>query len=260
MPREHTSRAIVTGASRGIGLETACLLAADGYALALVSRSREALEAAATLCKQRGAPEVHVIPADLSDLATAGCAAKACVDALGGSTGVLVNAAGISSAAPISKESIAQLLKMFTVNSAAPFVLMQTVLAGMKAAKFGRVVNVASVAGLRGYPYIAAYAASKHALVGLTRVAAREYAAHGVTVNAVCPGYVDTEMTAVTIANISKATGRSAAEARAELEKISPQNRLFTPAEIAAAVVHLASRDAGGINGQCIAIDGGELA
>jgi NAD(P)-dependent dehydrogenase (short-subunit alcohol dehydrogenase family) len=129
----------------------------------------------------------------------------------------------------------------------------------MLAAGWGRVVNVASIAGKTGYPYISAYAASKHGLLGLTKCAALEVAAKGVTVNAVCPGYVDTPMTDVSIARIVEKTGLPAAEIRRRLEESSPQKRLYTAEEVAALVVFLCSEAASGINGQALSVDGGTV-
>ena len=145
---------------------------------------------------------------------------------------------------------------MLRVNATGAFYCIRAVLPLMLQAKWGRIVNMASIAARTGAPYIAAYAASKHALLGLTRAVAAEVAARGITVNAVCPGYVDSEMTDASTANISKRTGRTEQDARKILEGFSPQGRLMTADEVAAMTLFLCSGVAGGINGQGIVIDG----
>jgi 3-hydroxybutyrate dehydrogenase len=149
--------------------------------------------------------------------------------------------------------------RMMRVNATGAFYCTRAVLPIMLQAKWGRVVNIASVAAKAGGLYIAAYTASKHALLGLTRAVAAEVAARGITVNAVCPGYVDTEMTDDTTANISKRTGRTEEEARKIIEGFSPQGRLMTAAEVAALTTYLCSEVARGINGQSLVIDGGAV-
>src|SRR6266581_631265 len=149
--------------------------------------------------------------------------------------------------------------RMLRVNASGAFYCTRAVLPMMLAAKWGRIVNMASVAGRAGAPYIAAYTASKHALLGLTRAVAAEVASRGITVNAVCPGYVDTEMTDASAANIVKRTGRTDEDARKILEGFSPQRRLMTTPEVAAMTTYLCSEVARGINGQGIVIDGGAL-
>ena len=250
--------ALITGASRGIGRAIALKLAEHGYELVLVARSKDDLDQVASEVKDAGA-KAHTIVADLSDTEAALGVAKDATKVLKG-IDTLVNAAGISSAAPIHKEKVDTFEQMLAINVTAPFVIMRELVGEMRSRGYGRIVNVASVAGLRGYPYITAYTASKHALVGLTRAAAVELAHKGITVNALCPGYVDTEMTRGTIANIVEQTGRSEDEARSELEALNPQGRLFTPMEVAQSALFLLSSEAGGINGQSISICGGEIA
>ena len=148
---------------------------------------------------------------------------------------------------------------MLALNLEAPAEAARLVLPGMLTRRWGRIVNVASTAGLKGYPYVSAYVAAKHGLVGLTRALALEVAAKGVTVNAVCPGFTDTPMIARSIADIVAKTGRSEEQALAEFTKANPQGRLIKPEEVANTVLWLASSDAGSINGQAIAVAGGEV-
>ena len=176
-----------------------------------------------------------------------------------GPVDILVNNAGVASAAPLAKIKLEEWKRMMRVNATGPFLCTQAFVPGMVERKWGRVVTVASVAGLQGAKYIAAYTASKHAAVGLTRAVAAEVAAHGVTVNAVCPGYVDTPMTETSVANISAKTGRSADEARAAILATTPQGRLVTPEEVAHLVLALCVDGGGSINGQAIVMDGGGL-
>jgi NAD(P)-dependent dehydrogenase (short-subunit alcohol dehydrogenase family) len=179
--------------------------------------------------------------------------------ALLGPVDILVNNAGFGASQPFAKMTAAHWNEMLAVNLTGVFNVTHAAIGGMLARKNGRIVNVASTAGLTGYAYVAAYCAAKHGVVGLTRALAREYAKTGITVNAVCPGYVDTEMTAATIDTIVKKTGRSAEAARAELAATNPQGRLVQPEEVADAVLWLAGDGAAAVTGQCIAVAGGEV-
>jgi NAD(P)-dependent dehydrogenase (short-subunit alcohol dehydrogenase family) len=172
---------------------------------------------------------------------------------------VLVNNAGIASGAPLARTTFEDWRAHLDVNATGAFLCTRAVVGGMIERGDGRIVTVASVAGLYGARYTAAYAASKHAAIGLMRVTAAEVAGTGVTANAVCPAYVDTDMTTRTVEKIVARTDRTAEEARSELETMTPLARLLEPDEVAAAVVFLASREAGAINGQTIVLDGGGL-
>jgi NAD(P)-dependent dehydrogenase (short-subunit alcohol dehydrogenase family) len=176
-----------------------------------------------------------------------------------GPVDVLVNGAGVAPSAHLVKTSDEAWRSAIETNLSGTFFCMRAALPGMMERGWGRVVNLASIAGKTGYPYIAAYAASKHGVLGLTKVAALEAAERGVTVNAVCPGFVDTPMTDASVARIVEKTGLPAADARKRLEDMSPQKRLVTPDEVAALVVFLCGDDARGINGQALSLDGGTV-
>lgn len=245
---------LVTGASRGIGWSIAQAFAARGATLSLAGRD-------ATLLEQRRAalgPAHTAFSADLSDADAATAMVRHAV-AAHGPIDILVNNAGHGASQPFAKMTAEHWNQMLGINLSGVFHVTRAAIDGMLPRKSGRIINVASTAGLTGYAYVAAYVAAKHGVVGLTRALAREYATAGITVNAVCPGYVDTEMTAATIDTIVRKTGRSADETRAELAKANPQGRLIQPEEVADAVLWLAGANAASVTGQCIAIAGGEV-
>lgn len=244
--------ALVTGAGSGIGLAIARALADAGARVALVARSADKLAALASEQPERWL----AAPADVSDEAAVRGAFAAVTEAWGAPT-ILVNNAGVAGSAPLLKETLANWQRMMNINAAGAFLCTREAIPGMVAAGWGRLINVASIAGLEGAGYIAAYAASKHAMIGLTRCAAHELAGKGITCNALCPGYVETEMTAQTIDNIVAKTGLSADDARAKLAGASPQRRLIEPDEVAETALWLCSEGARGVNGQAISIDGG---
>jgi NAD(P)-dependent dehydrogenase (short-subunit alcohol dehydrogenase family) len=247
--------ALVTGAGRGIGSAIARTLAESGAAVTLLGRARSDLEAlAAQLKGVRSSCQV----ADVSDLEAVRTAVAAARTALGPVT-VLVNNAGQALSAALGKTSDALWHSTLAVNLTGTFHCMRECLPDMLDAGFGRIVNIASTAGLVGYPYVSAYCASKHGVIGLTRAVALETARHPITVNAVCPGYTDTDVVRKAIVNISAKTGRTESEALAELVSHNPQRRLVTPQEVADTVLWLCLPGSHGVTGQSIAVAGGEV-
>jgi NAD(P)-dependent dehydrogenase (short-subunit alcohol dehydrogenase family) len=244
--------ALVTGASQGIGAACAQALSAAGHRVALVARNQAALTDVAA-----GLPgESLVLPTDVLDR-DALEAAFARVEQEWGPVEILVVNAGAAMSAPLVKTTDDDWQRMLDLNLTAPFRCLRRALPSMTQAGFGRVVVIASVAGKVGGARIAAYTASKHGVIGLVRTAAAEVARSGVTVNAVCPGYVDTPMTDESVAHISTGTGRSEAEARQILADMQPIGRLVTVDEVAAAVMLCV--DNGAISGQGLNVDGGAV-
>ncbi len=249
---------LVTGASRGIGWAVAQVFAARGARLSLAGRDASLLEQRRATLNALGGPDHTAFSADLTDPDAATAMVRHAM-AAHGPVDILVNNAGTGVSQPFAKMTAEHWNQMLAVNLSSVFHVTRAVIDGMLPRKSGRIINVASTAGLTGYAYVAAYVAAKHGVVGLTRALAREYATAGITVNAVCPGYVDTDMTAGTIDTIVKKTGRSPEEARAELAKGNPQGRLIQPEEVADTVLWLAGANAASITGQAIAVAGGEV-
>lgn len=245
--------AVVTGAGSGIGRATAELLALNGAQVTLVGRHVGRLEETA----DRIGEAAFAAPGDVTDFDALEAALDAGRDRFG-PIDILVNNAGGASSAPFLKTDAGALREMLALNLEAPAQAMRLVLDGMLARRHGRIVNVASTAGLKGYAYVSAYVAAKHGLVGLTRAAALEVAAKGVTVNAVCPGFTDTELVARSVEAIVAKTGRTGDEARAALAAGNPQGRLITPDEVAETIVWLCGDAASGVNGAAIPVAGGE--
>jgi len=245
--------AVVTGAGRGIGAAIAAGLAALGARITLMGRNLARLEERAAAM-----PGAQALACDVTDEAAVEQAFRRAASRLG-VPDILVNNAGAAHSAPLAKTALSDFQAMLAVNLTGAFLCSRAVLPAMAAAGEGRIVNVASVAGLKGFAYVSAYCAAKHGLIGLTRALAVETAAKGVTVNAVCPGYTDTDMVADAVENISAKTGRSAADARTELVKANLQGRLIRPEEVAAAVTWLCLPDTAAITGQAIAVAGGEV-
>jgi NAD(P)-dependent dehydrogenase (short-subunit alcohol dehydrogenase family) len=249
--------AVVTGGGRGIGAAVARALAADGARVILAARTAAEVESVAKEIESAGGA-AWPDPVDVTDPESiASLASRAA--GLVGAVDILVTCAGVAWSAPLARQTIEDWERIFAVNVTGTFLATKAFLPPMMERGWGRVVHMASVAGLAGAKYIAAYAASKHAVVGFTRAVAAEAAPHGVTVNALCPGYVDTAMTAESVARIVNRAGLSEAEARAAILATSPQGRLIEPEEVARAVTWLCEDGARGVNGQAIVIDGGGL-
>lgn len=245
----------VTGAGRGIGEATARELAGAGYKVAVSARTAKDVERVAESICAAGGTAVAV-PCDVTLPASVVEAAGRIAGALG-VVGVLINNAGAAESHKFVGHDDELWQRMLDANLNSVYFVTKSVVPGMIAANWGRIVTVASTAARVGGKYIAAYTASKHGVLGLTRALAVELVAHNITVNAVCPGYVDTAMTANSVANISKLTNTSPAAARSMLEKMNPQQRLIAPAEVARVVLMLAGEASAGITGQAINVDGG---
>lgn len=244
--------AVVTGGAKGIGAAVTRILAAYGARVTILGRS----EAAATDLVNN--PQLQYVQADVSKPATLPPAFDAARAGFG-PIHILVNNAGQARSAPFLKTDIALWRSMMEVNLEGAFHCIHVVLPAMLNFKWGRIVNVASTAGLTGYRYVSAYCAAKHGLVGLTRSLALEVATHGVTVNAVCPGYTETEILQRTIEGIVAKTGRTPEQAREILSAQNPQKRVIQPEEVANAVAWLCLPGSEAITGQSIAVAGGEV-
>ncbi len=250
--------AVVTGGAKGIGKAISNELARLGANVTIMGRDSAALETQAEKLRNEYQVEARAIVADMSQAESIRAAFETAVKQLGG-VSVLVNNAGIAHAAPMLRTDLAKWNELIAVDLTAPFLCTQQVLKTMISAGYGRIINVSSTAGLTGYPYVTAYCAAKHGLIGLTRALAIEVAKSGVTVNAVCPGYSDTDIVAKTVTNIVAKTERTPEQALNELLVHNPQGRLIAPEEVACAVGWLCQTAAQSITGQSIAIAGGEL-
>ncbi|MDT8992413.1 SDR family NAD(P)-dependent oxidoreductase [Curvibacter sp. APW13] len=246
--------AVVTGGGSGIGAAIATTLAAQGARVTVLGRRLEALQA--VVAAHPGA--MQAVAADITDAAQVD-AAFAQARAQFGAIDILVNNAGQAHSAPFAKTDLALWQQMLDVNLTGTFVCTQAALGDMLTARWGRIVNVASTAGLVGYAYVAAYVAAKHGVIGLTKALALEVAKKGITVNAVCPGYTETEILRESIANVVAKTGRSEEDARAEFAKGNPQGRIVQPQEVADTVAWLCLPGSAAIHGQSIAVCGGEV-
>ncbi len=255
MSRRH---AFITGAGSGIGKAIALALAGSGHAVSLAGRRAARLEAVRDEIHASGGKAFVHDGFDVTEAEAVARGIAAAIEAAG-EIAVLVNCAGEAPSAPFEKTDLALWQRVLSINLTGVYLVTQAALASVRRAGNGRIVNVASTAGLTGYPYVSAYCASKHGVIGLTRALALELARTDITVNAVCPGFTDTPLIDGALETISRKTGRSREEARASLARSNPQGRLVTPGEVADAVSWLVSQGAGAITGQAIAVAGGEI-
>ncbi|AZO26205.1 MULTISPECIES: SDR family NAD(P)-dependent oxidoreductase [Mesorhizobium] len=244
--------ALVTGGGSGVGKAIALVLAEAGVTVTICGRREAAL---AEVAKEND--RIFAIAADVTDEAEMATLYEK-AEAARGPFDIVVANAGMAGSAPAHKTALVDWRRTLDVNLTGAFLTVKPALAGMLARKQGRIVFVASTAGLKGYAYVAPYVAAKHGVVGLMRALAAETAKSGVTVNAVCPGFVETDMLEESVRRIVEKTGRSADDARASLSAINPQGRFIQPEEIAAAVLWLCSDAARSITGQAISVSGGE--
>jgi 3-hydroxybutyrate dehydrogenase len=248
----HAPHALVTGGGRGIGRAIAAALARQGMTVTVLGRKPAALEEAVAAGDAHFAGVADVADEAAIRAAIARAAERQPID-------ILVANAGAAESAPFAKSDAALFARMIDVNFMGVVHSIHAALPSMKTRPSGRIVAVASTAGLKGYAYVSAYVAAKHAVVGLVRALALELATTPITVNAVCPGFTDTDLVAGSIDNIMKKTGRSREQAVAELAKHNPQGRLVTPQEVADTVLWLCGEGASAMTGQAIAVAGGEI-
>jgi len=251
--------ALVTGGGRGIGRAIALAFANEEADVAVSARSRDQVEEVAAEIRRTDGGKSLAVVCDVSNATDVQRMFAIVSDAFGRSPDIMVCNAGIAESAPLTKTDDDLWRRHVETNLSGTFYCMRAALPSMLEQGWGRIINVASIAGKTGAPYIAAYSASKHGVLGLTRSVAMEVGGKGITVNAICPGYVNTDMTTRGVENITTRTGRPAAEALAAIKQMSPQNRLITPEEVAALALLFASDEGRGINGQAINIDGGTV-
>ena len=251
--------ALITGGGRGIGRAIAFSLARAGAQVAVAARTKAEVQQVAHEVDEQVDGKAQALTCDVSDVTSVQQMFENFRNNFKTDPDILVNNAGVAESATITNTSDELWQRHLAINLSGTFYCTRAALPSMLSKGWGRIINIASIAAKTGAPYISAYSASKHGVLGLTRSVALEVGASGVTVNAICPGYVDTEMVSRGIERITKRTGRSAEEALASLKSMSPQNRLVTPEEVASLVLLIASDEGRGINGQGINIDGGTV-
>ena len=253
---------LISGGSRGIGLACAKVLSKRFQTLSLLAREKSALEKAAHEIAGKGdavtnTAQVFFAACDVTDPEQVRVAVQQ-LTAKGGPITVLINNAGLAESAPFLKTSLEFWDRSLNLNLKGTVTLTQAVLPAMMQAKSGRVINIASTAGLKGYPYVTAYCATKHAVVGLTRALALEYATSGITINAVCPGFTDTPMLRSSISTVARVSGQTEDTVKEQFLKNTPMGRFIEPHEVASAVLWLAEPQQSAVTGQVITINGGE--
>ena len=251
--------ALITGGGRGIGRAIALAFAGDGVRIAVAARTRDQVTQVAGEIENKSNAKALALVCDVSDRSSVEKMFADTEAAFDHEVDILVNNAGVAEGATFVNTTDELWERHLAINLTGTFYCTRAALPAMLKNGWGRIINIASIAGKTGAPYIAAYAASKHGVMGLTRCLAVEVGTSGVTVNAICPGYVDTEMVSRGIERITTRTGRSADEALDLLKRMSPQNRLVTPEEVAALALLLASDEGRGINGQGLNVDGGTV-
>ncbi len=251
--------ALITGGGRGIGRAIALEFAREGAEVVVAARTVAQVEQVAREIVEQHRSKALAVDCDVSELTSVEQMFVKVTEAFGRTPDILVNNAGIAESAPITKTDDDLWHRHLAINLSGTFYCTRAALPEMIERGWGRIINIASIAGKTGAPYIAAYTASKHGVLGLTRSVALEIATKGITVNAICPGYVDTEMTTRGIENITQKTRLTAEQAMESIKKMSPQNRIIDAEEVAALALLLASDEGRGINGQAINIDGGSV-
>jgi 3-hydroxybutyrate dehydrogenase len=251
--------ALITGGGRGIGRAIALEFAREGASVAVAARTSAQVEEVAKEVHEQFRTNALAVTCDVSDSAAVNDMFARVTEHFGRGPDILVNNAGIAESAVLIKTDDELWQRHIAINLSGTFYCTRAAILPMVGRGWGRIINIASIAAKMGAPYISAYSASKHGVLGLTRSTALEVARNGITVNAICPGYVDTDMVTHGIENITRRTGITEEEARTALEGMSPQNRLVTSEEVAALAVLLASEDGRGITGQGINVDGGTV-